>query len=77
MKSRAGSAREYYDDLSLNATQLLVKILNRFYEMNPRTLFIQEMETGRYVLYAFKTSEIYYKSCSLQTDHSSIEAQAK
>ena len=26
MKSRAGSAREYYDDLSLNATQLLVKI---------------------------------------------------
>ena len=26
IKSRAGSAREYYDDLSLNATQLLVKI---------------------------------------------------
>ena len=26
MKSRAGSAMEYYDDLSLNATQLLVEI---------------------------------------------------
>ena len=35
--------------------------------MNPRTIFIQEKETGRYVLYAFKTPEIYYKSCSLQT----------
>ena len=35
--------------------------------MNPRTLLIQEKETGRYVLYAFKTSEIYHKSCSLQT----------
>ena len=28
IRSRAGSAREYYDDLSLNATQLLVKICN-------------------------------------------------
>ena len=34
--------------------------------MNPR-IFIQEKETGRYVLYAFKTSKIYYKRCSLQT----------
>ena len=38
--------------------------------MNPRTLFIQEKETGRYVLYAFKTSEIDYKNCGLwQNDY--------
>ena len=44
------------------------------YDTNPRTIFSQEKETGRYVQYALKTSNIFITKVA---DRSSIEAQAK